>query len=38
MTELKIIIDDYVPTLDETDVNELVDFVVELFNNGVQNG
>ena len=28
---LKVIIEDYTPILEETDVNELVDFMLELF-------
>lgn len=36
MADIRIIIDDYIPTLEETDVDELVDFVVELFSSEVQ--
>lgn len=35
-SSLKVIIEDYIPMLEEDDVTNLVDFVVELFNSEVQ--
>lgn len=31
MSNFKVVIDDYTPTLDETNVNDLINFMVELF-------
>lgn len=41
MSNFKVVIEDYTPTLEETDVTDLVNFIVELFctekTNEVQN-
>lgn len=42
MSNFKVLVDDYIPTLTNDDVNDLVNFVVGLFcannSSGVQNG
>lgn len=42
LSDLKVVVEDYIPSLTNDDVNDLVNFVVELFcannSSGVQNG
>ena len=42
LSDLKVIVEDYTPVLNDNDIKDLVNFVVELFcannSSGVQNG